>query len=331
MEKVKNTLNFMKWQLLARMPKGSIYERVRESLINENILEDDPFYYIYWLDINRSILKKYLMGTFATGNEDYELFIRWMNGQYATDGIYEINIDGSTIKMPIPLFCDYKCFKAEFLDIIMPYLVEERNMIQPFLEGPYEYHDVVLNEGDVVFDFGANFGLFSSLASSKNCDVYAFEPTTRIIEDYLNGLAKINPNIRIINKAVSNCTGSSLFKVNENNSSCNSLQQTKSNPQESTDLISVDTVTVDDFVSQNNLRRVDFIKADIEGAERLMLEGAKETLKEFAPNLAICYYHCLDDLKVLQSLILDANPNYEIEKNWKKIYAKVPNRQNKAR
>jgi uncharacterized protein Usg len=71
------------------------------------------------------------------------------------------------------------------------------------------------------------------------------------------------------------------------------------------------------------LRTVDFIKADIEGAERYMLEGAKLVLKEFAPKLSICTYHLPDDPKVLKQFIKDANPKYTIFEKFKKIYAYI--------
>ena len=49
--------------------------------------------------------------------------------------------------------------------------------------------------------------------------------------------------------------------------------------------------TIDDFVKGNNLSRVDFIKADIEGFERHMLAGAQETLARFSPKLELCTYN----------------------------------------
>ena len=323
MKSIQDKINFIKWQLEARIFGGSIYQRVRNSLINKNILDSDPFYYIYWLDLNKSLLSKYLFGTFGTSNEDYVKFINWLNERYAKEDIYEIEINKFLIKIPKPLIEDYKCFKAEFLDIIMPYLVQNIDMVQPFLEGPYEYGKVKIREGDTVLDLGANYGLFSSLAASRNCEVYAFEPTERVIKYYLSYLERLYPNVFVINKAVSNVTGTSWFKVYDNKSSCNSLQDNFINLE---NMVKVDTISVDDFVSCNNLNRVDFIKADIEGAERKMLDGAKYTLKEYAPNLAICYYHKLDDLKVLRKKILEANPNYEIDIAYKKIYAKVPGR-----
>jgi len=85
----------------------------------------------------------------------------------------------------------------------------------------------------------------------------------------------------------------------------------------------VQGITLDDWVKQNNISKVDFIKADIEGAERLMLEGSQWILKNYAPKLAICTYHLPDDKEVLTKLILQANPNYKIIHKWKKLYAWV--------
>jgi len=83
----------------------------------------------------------------------------------------------------------------------------------------------------------------------------------------------------------------------------------------------IEVTTIDEFVNEYNINRVDFIKADIEGYERYMLAGAKETLKRFAPKLAICTYHLQDDPDVLSKIILEANPNYIIVQKRKKLYA----------
>lgn len=318
MEQIKDVINTMKWQLLARLPKGSIFERIKGSILNSGISDLNPLYYIYWMDIDKSLFEKYLFGTFGTTNEDYENFIKWLDIFYRSGDFYEIDVDGQKIVLPRPSYEDYKCFKAEFLDIIMPSITRNTSKEIPYLEGPYEYGNVVLEKNDVVLDLGANYGLFSSLASSRGCQVYAFEPTREIIERYLNHLAEIDNNIQIINKAVSDCTGTAHFKEYKGKSSCNKLVSNQCDEE----YVEVPTTTVDDFVQEKKISSVDFIKADIEGAERLMLEGARETLKEYAPKLAICYYHCLDDLEVLTKLIKDANPNYEIDVKYKKIYAR---------
>jgi hypothetical protein len=69
------------------------------------------------------------------------------------------------------------------------------------------------------------------------------------------------------------------------------------------------------------LSQVDFIKSDIEGYERNLLLGAKNTLKKFAPKLAICTYHLPDDPQVLESIIKDANPDYKVVHLRHKLFA----------
>ena len=79
-----------------------------------------------------------------------------------------------------------------------------------------------------------------------------------------------------------------------------------------------------DPFKENALPRVDSIKADIEGYERYMLMGAQETLRRFAPKLALCTYHLPDDPEVLSELIKQANPDYNIVLKTKSCIASVP-------
>ena len=53
--------------------------------------------------------------------------------------------------------------------------------------------------------------------------------------------------------------------------------------------------TIDKIVEELQLERVDFIKMDIEGAERKALAGARNTLAERKPRLALAGYHLEDD------------------------------------
>ncbi len=216
-------------------------------------------------------------------------------------------------------------FLAEFGDLILPPILKVENYM---LEGPYEYERVTLNKGDVVFDCGANLGLFSAVAALKGCDVFAFEPFLENIENLKLICKKYMKNIYPIQLALSDKCKTESFNVVETSSA----SRLKNAEEEEflnkigpviKDVIKVEVTTIDDFAAKNNINKLDFIKADIEGEERNMLKGAKHTLKTLAPKLSLCTYHRADDKEVMEKIILDANPNYKIIHKWKKLYAWV--------
>ena len=71
--------------------------------------------------------------------------------------------------------------------------------------------------------------------------------------------------------------------------------------------------TIDELVSELKLRRVDFIKMDIEGAEKRALLGARSTLVTYEPQLAIATEHLLDDGEVNPLAVLKLSPSYQVE------------------
>ena len=161
------------------------------------------------------------------------------------------------------------------------------------------------------------------MLQSRGGAIYAFEPVAETFA-ILQKTAELNPNIIPVNKGLSNKIESvPLFINTEGNTGGNSLMdhEADSNFENAG---SVEVTSIDDFVRENNLPRVDFIKADIEGFERHMLEGAQETLRTFAPKLALCTYHLPDDPEVLESLIKKANPKYNVVQKRKKLFASVP-------
>jgi FkbM family methyltransferase len=69
--------------------------------------------------------------------------------------------------------------------------------------------------------------------------------------------------------------------------------------------LNVRVTTVDRAVRDLNVSSVDFIKADIEGAERYALLGASETIRRYRPRMAICTYHLPDDPGVIRDVVLN--------------------------
>lgn len=193
------------------------------------------------------------------------------------------------------------------------------NKIEPIMhEGPYhiksEDIDMIIQPGDVVIDAGAWIGDYSAYASKKGAIVYAFEcsPTTlKILQDTV----KLNQNIHIVPYGLGDKKSSNFSLSHPGSDSSVSLHKSRGG--------NIQVTTIDDFVRANNIHRIDFIKADIEGMERKMLEGAAWVLKNFQPKLSICTYHLPDDPIVLEDIIKKANPKYKIMQRRKKLFAWV--------
>ena len=70
--------------------------------------------------------------------------------------------------------------------------------------------------------------------------------------------------------------------------------------------------TIDGVVQRLGLNRVDYIKMDIEGGERHALAGARQTVAEFGPKMALCIYHRDDDPEVVPAMVSEISSDYRI-------------------
>jgi hypothetical protein len=74
-------------------------------------------------------------------------------------------------------------------------------------------------------------------------------------------------------------------------------------------------MSLDDFVLDSKLSRVDFVKMDVEGAELAVLTGARDTIRHFRPKLITefnpaCLIHYFEqDPKDLFELLCSFYPN----------------------
>ena len=136
-----------------------------------------------------------------------------------------------------------------------------------------------VKEDATIFDIGAWKGdtaYFFSKKCSNKARIYAFEP-----DDYaFQILEKIKEKYKLNNVITKNILLSNAEKEIDFISMI-----------ENTPTIKKNAITIDKFVEENNIEKIDYIKMDVEGAEKNILEGAIRTIKKFKPSLAIAIYH----------------------------------------
>jgi len=151
-----------------------------------------------------------------------------------------------------------------------------------------------LKPGMTFIDVGANFGQYTLFACDlvgPNGEVHSFEPSSRIFKELCFNV-QINEfqdictlNMVAVSDKKSHATLSKYEPGSEVFSSLGT-QMRKSNSIVGHE--QVKTTTLDCYISEKGIKKVDFIKMDIEGAELLALRGARELLiADNAPLLVL--------------------------------------------
>lgn len=176
-----------------------------------------------------------------------------------------------------------------------------------------QYHaKEFLKKDSVVIDAGANIGVFSVFAANMCPEgkVFVFEPSKKTYDILLQNI-KNYPNIRSMNIALGDKQGSGKLILAESSGS-NTLEDSEMyKNSEGARKEDIEVTTIDDFVKQRGINRVDFIKMDTEGYEKKILKGAAETIKKYSPVLSLSAYHHAEDKKMIPEYILSLNRNYK--------------------
>lgn len=139
----------------------------------------------------------------------------------------------------------------------------------------------------VLWDVGANVGLYSIYAAKKGARVFAFEPSVFNLEllarnIFLNGLQE---RITIVPVALSNGIGPSLFRMSSTawgGALSTFGQDFDQHGGKLKSIFEYQTmgVTMDDAVSLLNIPAPRYIKMDVDGIEHFILRGGAQILKQ---------------------------------------------------
>lgn len=169
-----------------------------------------------------------------------------------------------------------------------------------------------VRSGDVVLDCGANVGVFTRTALSRGARlVVAIEPTPATVECLRRNFQQeiVDRRVLVYPKGVWDHVDTlELALGEEGNTTGNSFVLGRNVKTK----VKLPLTTIDNLVRELNLDRVDFIKMDIEGAEKQALRGGAQTIKRFSPRMAIATEHLPDDLTKIPEVVNSIRPGYQI-------------------
>lgn len=142
----------------------------------------------------------------------------------------------------------------------------------------------LVKDGDTIFDIGTNIGWYSIHLSKKlpNSKIYSFEPIPETFNQ-LKSNCEINNSTNIIlnnfpfSDKIQNLTFYYSPSITGASSSVNITEN------ENMIELNCTTNTIDKYVKDNEIKKIDFIKCDVEGAELLVFKGGFQSIKKYGP------------------------------------------------
>jgi FkbM family methyltransferase len=177
--------------------------------------------------------------------------------------------------------------------LLSPYYFIDRHILA---FGCYdrELHDWVqarVAPGMVCFDVGANIGevaLQMARLVGPAGRVYAFEPVPHLCDRLRANVQRngFSATVVVRSEALSDREGPALIRA----ASAGAANQGRASLVDDenaylTESLPISTTTLDRFVGDLDLPRLDLVKVDIQGSEPRMLRGAERTLDRYAPDV----------------------------------------------
>jgi FkbM family methyltransferase len=162
--------------------------------------------------------------------------------------------------------------------------------------------------GDIVLDCGAHVGTFTNEAIRRGASrVICVEPEPDnaycLRKNFADEIA--SGRVVVVEKGVWSSTGTLDLSLSSVNSGMHSFVQAGKGGN-----LRLHVITIDNLVAELGLPRVDYIKMDIEGAEREALRGGLKTIHTYRPQMMLEMYHLPDDNLVLPEILRFACPDY---------------------
>jgi FkbM family methyltransferase len=167
--------------------------------------------------------------------------------------------------------------------------------------------------GDVVLDCGANIGVFTRKAVAAGARlVVAIEPAPITVECLRRNFQREIAEGRVIVYPQGVWDRVDTLELATGGEG-NSVGDTVVFGRNLKNKIKVPLTTIDLLTAELHLDRVDFIKMDIEGAEKQALRGASQVIRKFRPRMAIASEHLPDDFTAIPQTVNTIWPGYAVK------------------
>jgi FkbM family methyltransferase len=167
---------------------------------------------------------------------------------------------------------------------------------------------------DVVMDVGCCEGFFAIKALEEGASrVYCFEPGRAACRALTKTFEKPirEGQIEIVGMLVGDTPGVLWFREDLADPSIGAVISKADSADEHCYRIPV--TTLDEFVLEKRLERVDFLKVDVEGYELKVLRGGVKMIEKFSPKIAIAVYHHPEHAVVIRSMLKSIDSRYKFE------------------
>lgn len=152
------------------------------------------------------------------------------------------------------------------------------------IEPEFTHLEQFLDTDGVFLDIGANTGIYTIKAakhySAGSGLVIAMEPFPDVLATLYRSIqANGFHNVHLRNACAGASTGTASFWLNAGTPHTFSLLKRDNAASSLSSLV----LSVDDLLRWEGVERLDYMKIDVEGAEAVVLEGAKESIARFRP------------------------------------------------
>lgn len=174
-------------------------------------------------------------------------------------------------------------------------VVEENQVFWKGLYNGWEKKSISLwkelvKNSNVIFDIGANTGLYGLVAKSINSSskIYSFEPLPGVYKFLEKNIQENLFDINSYELGLSNYNGKAKVYLREGTDFAYSVTVNKKTIfDKNAHELEIEVMRLDSFIEQNNITAIDLIKLDVETHEVEVLNGMGRYLNEFKPTFII--------------------------------------------